>query len=170
VSIEEVYSGIGSNREHIQTQAEIMKSRELIAKLVERMKLAVHPALDPRQKPRSSTFEFSWKKYLPAGWISEDPPISEEAATNAVIDAVASALEVQLVRNSQLIRLSFESPDPAFAATVANTFADLYIENDLDARMAMTQKAAAWLTDRLKTLQRSLEDSERALQEFRDRE
>jgi capsular exopolysaccharide synthesis family protein len=170
VSIEEVYSGISANREHIQTQAEIMKSHELTAKLVRRMKLASHPALDPRQKPPSSTAGFNWKEYVPAGWIPEEPPISEEAATHAAIEAVASGLEVQLVRNSQLIRLSFESPDRVFAATAANSFADLYIENDLEARMQMTQKAAAWLTERLKSLRGNLEAAERALQEFRDRE
>ena len=167
VSIEEVYSGISANREHIQTQAEIMKSRELIAKLVARMKLASHPALDPRQSPGAG---FNWKTYLPAGWLPDELPISEEAATNAAIAAIADGLDVQLVRNSQLIRLSFESPDREFAATVANTFADLYIENDLEARMQMTQKAAAWLTGRLKSLRENLEASERKLQEFRDRE
>lgn len=164
VSIEEVYSGISANREHIQTQAEIMKSRELIAKLVARMKLASHPALDPRQNPAS------WRGYLPASWLPGEPAISEEAATNAAIAAVADGLDVQLVRNSQLIRLSFESQDREFAATVANAFADLYIENDLEGRMQMTQKAATWLTGRLKSLRENLEASERKLQEFRDRE
>jgi len=168
VSIEEVYSGISANREHIQTQAEIMKSRELIAKLVGRMKLSTHPALDPRQNPSGAGF--NWKAYVPASWIPEEPPISEDAATHAAIAAVADGLDVQLVRNSQLIRLSFESPDRVFAATVANSFADLYIENDLEGRMQMTQKAAAWLTGRLKNLRESLEASERKLQEFRDRE
>src|SRR3989338_1087633 len=33
VSIEEVYSGISGTRDHIQTQAEILKSRELASKL-----------------------------------------------------------------------------------------------------------------------------------------
>src|SRR5512143_934544 len=50
VSIEEVYGGISGNREHIQTQLEILKSRELAEKLVKRLKLTTDPAIDPRQK------------------------------------------------------------------------------------------------------------------------
>src|SRR5512139_4025745 len=49
VSIEEVYNSIaGAQREYYQTQFEILKSRELAAKLVRRLKLTEHPALDPR--------------------------------------------------------------------------------------------------------------------------
>ena len=170
VSIEEVYSGMSASRDHIQTQAEIMKSRALIAKLVKRLNLANHPALDPRQRMATPDAGMSWKDYVPAAWVPEEQAVSEEDAVNAATRAVASALEVSLVRNSQLIRLSFESPDRVLAATAANGLADLYIENDLEARVQMTQKVASWLTDRLKSLRENLEASERTLQEFRDRE
>lgn len=170
VSIEEVYSGISASRDHIQTQAEIMKSRVLIAKLVKRLNLATHPALDPRQRSAVSNTGINWKDYVPATWVPNDQAISEEDAVNSAIRAVTSALEVSLVRNSQLIRVSFESFDPSLAATAVNSLAELYIENDLEARVQMTQKVASWLTDRLKGLRENLEISERTLQEFRDRE
>ena len=170
VSIEEVYSGISASRDHIQTQAEIMKARALIAKLVKRLNLATHPVLDPRQRSAASNTGMSWKDYVPAAWVPDEQTISEDDAVNAAIRAVTSALEVSLVRNSQLIRLSFESPDRVLATTAANSLADLYIENDLEARVQMTQKVASWLTDRLKGLRENLDVSERTLQEFRDRE
>ena len=40
----------------------------------------------------------------------------------------------------------------------------------MDARLAMTQKAGAWLTERLTGLRKKLEESEKALQQFRERE
>ena len=84
--------------------------------------------------------------------------------------SVRSSIDVQLVRSSFLIRVSFESSDKALAAKVANTLADVYIENDLEARLQMTQKAGAWLGGRVKGLRDAVEASERALQQFRDRE
>ncbi len=170
VSIEEVYGGISGNRDHIQTQAEILKSRELATKLVKRLKLTTDPAIDPRQRPPALNISIPWQQWIPAGWLSEDPPPSEDEIANAAIAAVLSSLDVQLVRNSFLIKVSFESTDKQLAAKLANTLADVYIENDLEARLQMTQQAASWLTGRVKGLRETLEASERALQQFRDRE
>jgi len=102
--------------------------------------------------------------------LPEEPAPSEKELTNSVIGSVRSDLDVQLVRLSFLIRVSFDSSDKNFAAKVANTLADVYIENDLEARLQMTQKAGAWLSGRVKGLRDAVEASERALQQFRDRE
>ena len=170
VSIEEVYGGVSGNREHIQTQVEILKSRELVEKLVKRLSLTTNPATDPMQKPSALNLAIPWREWIPAGWLPEEPAPSEEALNNSVIGSVASSLDVQLVRSSFLIRVSFESPDKALAAKAANTLAEVYIENDLEARLQMTQKAGSWLSDRVKGLRETVEASERALQQFRDRE
>ena len=77
---------------------------------------------------------------------------------------------VEPVRLSQLIRISFESPDKEFSARVANAVADAFIENDLEARFQMTQKAADWLNSRVAGLRLKLTESEKALQEYRERE
>ncbi|MBE0619349.1 MAG: polysaccharide biosynthesis tyrosine autokinase, partial [Burkholderiales bacterium] len=63
-----------------------------------------------------------------------------------------------------------EAHDPELAAKVANTFAETFIENDLDARYQMTQKASDWLAERLGGLRQKLDASERALQQYRERE
>ena len=170
VSIEEVYSGISGNREHIQTQLEILKSRELVEKLVKRLKLTTDPAIDPRQKPPALNLSIPWRTWIPAGWLPEEAPLSEEAANDQAIRAVQSALDIQLVRLSFLIKVNFESIDKALAAKVANTLADVYIESDLESRLQMTQHASSWLAERVKGLRGTVETSERALQQFRDKE
>lgn len=170
VSIEEVYGGVSGNREHIQTQLEILKSRELAEKLVKRLSLTTDPAIDPRQRPPALNLPIHLRDWIPAGWLPEDSPPSGEALTAAVIRSVQSSLDVQLVRGSFLIKISFESMDKALAAKVANTLAEVYIENDLESRLQMTQKAGAWLADRVKGLRATVETSERALQQFRDKE
>lgn len=170
VSIEEVYGGISGNREHIQTQLEILKSRELAEKLVQRLKLTTDPAIDPRQRPPALNLPIHLRDWIPAGWLPEQPPMSEEALNAAAVGEVMSHLDVQLVRLSFLIKVSFESTDRNLAAKVANTMADVYIENDLESRLQMTQKASAWLAERIKGLRANLDASARALQQFRDKE
>ncbi|NJD34704.1 MAG: polysaccharide biosynthesis tyrosine autokinase [Betaproteobacteria bacterium] len=169
VGIEEVYSSMNSNYEYYQTQVGILKSGELARRVVTKMKLVDHPALDPRQQKDSV---FSLGKLLPASWMGEDgsEKLTPAQLQAAVIGRFMSELTIEPVRNSQLIKISYENPDKEFAATAANLVAEGFIEADMDARLAMTQKAGAWLTERLTGLRKKLEESERALQQFRERE
>jgi polysaccharide biosynthesis transport protein len=168
VSIEEVYNvAAGMNREYYQTQHEILKSRELAASLVRKLKLTEHPAIDPRRQPQPF-----WHAWLPAGFV--DPagatPPAEPEIEQRVIRAVQAALGVQLVRNSQLMRLSFDSTDRELAAQVPNALAEIYIDADLQARMQMTQRAMTFINSQVGDLRTKLRESEQALQAFRDRE
>jgi polysaccharide biosynthesis transport protein len=165
VSIEEVYNSMGGNREYYQTQVEIIKSRELTRKVVERLKLTEHPDYDPRQNKNDGV-----KAWLPMNWFKSKDPISDEQVLRSVIGSFSSDLQVQPVRNSQLVQISFTSPDKELAAKVPNTLADIYIENDLEAKVKMTQKASAWLTSQMGELRTKLEGSERSLQDYRERE
>ena len=175
VSIEEVYAGMSGNREYFQTQAEILKSRELAEKVVAKLKLDTHPEFDPRQQEPPY-----WKTWLAAAGITPErfgfgetelkAPADEAAISKGVIGAVQGRLQVEPVRLSQLIRVSFEAHDPELAAKVANAFAETFIESDLDARYQMTQKASDWLAERLRGLRQKVEASERALQQYREKE
>jgi capsular exopolysaccharide synthesis family protein len=83
---------------------------------------------------------------------------------------VQSRLGVQVVRNSQLARLSFDSTDRGLAAQVPNALAEVYIDADLQARMQMTQRAMTFINGQVGELRKKLKESEEALQAFRDRE
>jgi len=169
VSIEEVYNAAaGMNREFYQTQFEILKSRELAAKLVKKMKLAEHAMFDPRKQAPPW-----WHERLPEGFLtyaSQESAPSSDAIEQRVVRAVQGGLQLQLVRNSQLIRISFESSDKNLAAVVPNELAEIYIDADLESRMQMTQKAMTFLNTQSGELRKKLVDSEHALQAFRERE
>src|SRR5258708_1095868 len=162
VSIEEVYSQGMIQREYYQTQVEILKSEDLARKVVRKLKLASHPDFDPRQEQRS------WYNRIVGS--GDSPTATEEQAENVAIGRVKRGLQVGLVRNSQLAQVSFSTFDRELAAKVPNTVADTYIESDLDARMAMTQKASEWLRERMGELKTKVDTSEKALQDYRDRE
>ncbi len=166
VSVEEVYSGVSANREFFQTQAEIMRSRELVSKVVAKLKLAEHAEFDPRQREPSL-----WEKWTaPLGLEGPKVEITEEAAELRAIGRVLGGLTIEPMKNSHLLRVSFESHDRELAARVANAVADTYIENDLEARFQMTQKATDWLNSRVAGLRQKLSESEKALQAYRERE
>ena len=116
VSIEEVYNAMGGNREYYQTQVEILKSRELARKVVEKLKLTTHRDFDPRKQ------EASVRDYLsPTSWFAEKMPPTEDDILKTVINSVSNDLQIQPVRNSQLVQISFTAYDKALSAKVPNT-------------------------------------------------
>jgi polysaccharide biosynthesis transport protein len=161
---EEVYASVGDSREHFQTQAEILKSRALAVRLVDKLDLTKHREFDPRQTPPSWSDELKRK----IGLGGEQPQWTEEALHKAAVDKLMGHMSIDPVRLSQLIRVHYESSDPQAAAEIANAIAESYIDADMEARDEMNMRASEWLGGRLGGLKKNLEESERALQQYRE--
>ena len=161
VSIEEIYSGVSANREYFQTQVDFLRSRDVGLRVIRQLQLADHPEFDPRQNA-------SWLSGLLQRFSSSEDRNSQQYLEARVLSQYLKQLSVTQMRQSQLIEVAFESPDPDLAARVANAVAEQYIRADLDARFEMTQKANTWLNERLGVLKDRLDQSERAVQRYRD--
>jgi capsular exopolysaccharide synthesis family protein len=162
VSIAEVYTT--NQQQNLQTQSEILRSRKVAERTARELKLWDHPAFDPRQaKP-------SWRAQLMGmfGAKQAKPVWTQENLEKATIGALTGRLVVEPVRNSQLLRVSFESEDPVLAATVINTAVNQYINGDREARMKVAQQVSSYLQERLGSLRENLLKSEQALQAYRE--
>ncbi len=166
VSVEEIYTGLSGNREFFATQSEIIKSRDMAKKVVAKLNLGKNPEFDPRQ--RELTLWQRWGKTI--GMNMDPVQMTDEGADAVAVAQVSSRVSADLVKGSQLVRISFEATDRKLAADVANAFADTFIENDLESRYQVTQKAADWLNGRVAGLRQKLTESEKALQDYRERE
>ncbi|MDP2226537.1 MAG: polysaccharide biosynthesis tyrosine autokinase, partial [Moraxellaceae bacterium] len=166
VTIQEVYGLEGGNKEYLQTQFEIIKSRELAVRVVRQLKLDEHPDFMPKAD-EDEGFSIDWRSWLPKGH-ADNPLPSEDDIFGRVVDRFVKQLTVAPVRNTQLVKISFESFDPKLSAAVSNAMARAYIESQMEARVAMTEQAADWLTSRLGALKESLDASEQKLQAYRE--
>ena len=166
VSIEQVYGLDSSNNEYYLTQFEILKSRKLAEKVIQKYGLVEHPEFN-----RQPVFSFNWREYA-GQYIPELAPgvPTEEQRYQSVVVAFIARLNVSPVRKTQLVNISFEGYSPEFAAQMANALGEAYIESNLEAKLELTVKASSWLNDRLGGLKEKLKESEQRLQEFRDRE
>lgn len=92
---------------------------------------------------------------------------SRRSEMNRVVDTFLDRLDIKQRGESQVIALTFQSADPVTAASAANKLADLYIVEQLEAKFEATQRATEWLNERIDDLRRRVEDSERAVAEYR---
>lgn len=166
VSIEEIYGLNSSNTEYYLTQFEIIKSRKIAEDVIRTLNLVEHAEFN-----REPTVTFNWRE-LAAGFLpdlaAKEP--SEEDVFQGVVDAFIGRLSIAPVRKTQLVKISFDAYDPKFAATIANSVGEAYINNNLEAKLELSLKATTWLNGRLGGLKGSLSASEKNLQAFRNRE
>ncbi|MBS1209290.1 MAG: polysaccharide biosynthesis tyrosine autokinase [Proteobacteria bacterium] len=165
LSIEDVYSGVSQDKEHYQTQVEILKSREVATRVVKGLRLWEYPEFDPRKAEDGSLAKF--KASLGIGAVKQ--AWTEERLIDAALGAFSKQLSVEPVRLSQLVKVSFEANDKKLSSLVANAVAEAYINSDREARFKMTQQANTWLQDRTQSLRDKLQASEQALQTYRDK-
>ena len=170
-SIEDVYSGVTPGREHLVTQAEVMKSREVATRVVKKLKLAENPDFDPRQA-RPPLWGKLIEEYVPfaAELVPGPPQMDGSKAESEALRALVDRLQVEPVRQSNVVRVSIESADPALAAQIVNAVAEAYIQADMDSRLHMTQNAGKWINERTMELRARLEASEKQLQAYREKE
>ena len=93
-----------------------------------------------------------------------------EAPLSAKTELVRQGLVIEPVRNSRLVKIDFDSADPQFSAQVANTLAEAFIASGLERRFGASSYAKSYLEGQLKSVKAKLEDSERQLVAFAQRE
>lgn len=171
VSIEEVY-GVGSaNREYLKTQFEMLKSKALAESVVSILALDEHPYyLQLINKKGLISSSLGAMKVLVG---LDDIDVPEQSARNKkekIADLISRSLSVVPIRGTQLVKLSYESTNPALSAQVVNAFANQYIRTHLDAKADISQRAIGMLSERLEGLEEKLQTSELALTEYREKE
>jgi capsular exopolysaccharide synthesis family protein len=97
-------------------------------------------------------------------------PIYKEKDREKIIESLQKILIIKSVSQTQIVAISFESTDPKLAAAVPNTLAEVYIESDFDAKLKIANQTTAWLTTRLDKIRNQLQQSERRLQNYMERE
>jgi polysaccharide biosynthesis transport protein len=78
-------------------------------------------------------------------------------------------LTVDPVKNTRLVMVKFDDPDPAVAAEVANAVAVEFVRYSLEAKNKVAQEALVWLNEQLVTLRSQTQQSSKALQAYQAR-
>ncbi|MFK8030326.1 MAG: GumC family protein [Gammaproteobacteria bacterium] len=165
VSIEEVYGVDTRHQNYYNTQAEILKSRSIAAKVIE-----AEGAPPPVAPSGLDKISFDWRSILP--FKPPEPPGGTVAPDKleSDIENYLDGLWISPVRGTQLVEVSYVSQDPRLAAAYANSHSAAYIDSILEARLSVTQSASSWMGTRVEELRENLQNSEAQLQAFREQE
>ena len=187
VDVEAVLSGLPPDTETINSEIEVLRSRQLARRVVKRLGLDEDPEFNPALRKSSlwsRITKLDFRGILPSRMIGgeADPtadrdPVTGKAAISdekseieaaAVVDAFLESVSVRAVLRSWVIEISVDSTIPKKSERIANTVADFYIVEQLEAKFEATRVATKWLSGRLSNLRGQLEISERAVERYRN--
>jgi capsular exopolysaccharide synthesis family protein len=158
VELQQVLPDLPTDGAALDTEVEVLKSRALAEKVVERLNLDRDPEFDGALRP--SLF----------GRRAAAPSASPEALSRrheAAVTRVAARLKVKRLGFTYVIALSFTSASADKAAAIANAFTAAYLQQQLDAKSAAARRASDWLSARLGGLRVQVEAAERAVERYK---
>jgi len=92
-----------------------------------------------------------------------DPLQTDSAHTSALLGMYRGSLHVSLIPNTRIIEIHYNSTDPQLAASVVNTLASTYVEQNFKTKFESTMQASDWLSKQLVDLQMKVESSQEKL-------
>lgn len=130
---------------NLATQVEIIKSDRVAQKVVKNLKLDEDPTA--KEQWLAST---QGKGRLEV-WLA---------------NGLTRGLSALASRDSTIISISFTAADPVFAATVANAFAQAYIDATIELKVEPARQFARWFGEQGKSLRENLEKAQAQITAF----
>jgi succinoglycan biosynthesis transport protein ExoP len=163
-TLQELFQVENISDTYLETQYRILKSENLARRVIALLRLdRVAEFSSPAQAPATNQKQDAStpQVFAVAGTIPRNADIDNELLTK-----FQKRLDVEPLKRSRLVEVSFESNDRNLAAQVVNTLASTYIQQNLEARWDASQKATEWLSQQLLDMKAKLEHSEDDLQQY----
>ncbi len=160
--------GIDYSYDFYKTQYQLLRSKALAKRIVEQLGLESSSQFQAKEKP---SFFRDIKNFFLGNDESSSSRTAKPTSSESLAYLLLANLSVEPIKDSQLINISFDSPNPELAAKVVNTLAKSFIDMSMERRFENVSYAKTFLNDRIKQVRANLEESEKKLVEYaRDRE
>lgn len=130
---------------YMATQTEIIQSQNVALKVVDTLKMVQAPAV--REQFADATG-------------------GEGDIRHWLADLLMQNLDVRPSREATLINIGYKGTDPQFAATVANAFAQAYIQTNLELRVEPARQTTVWFDTQIKQLRDNVEKAQAKLSAY----
>jgi succinoglycan biosynthesis transport protein ExoP len=155
----------------LETEIQIMRSRELVEQVIEQLGLDRLPDFNPLLQPPSPLQAFkAWLLGLVKPWLPAGDPVDDMVAISPLTPAIEQFLqnlETVPIGHSQVIAVSLRSTNRARVADAVNALAAAYLSVQTMARRELMARVGADLEAHTEGLAERVRASEQALEEFR---
>jgi succinoglycan biosynthesis transport protein ExoP len=165
------FGDMGTDNATILSEVEVLRSEKVIGAVVDRLNLST-PLSDSTVSQNIVWRFLSWISRafsLEAGKDRSIATLEEDALAGRklAIQRTIKGLEIKRLGLTYILSIQYTSPSPGLAAQVANTFASVYIDEQVALRFASANQAREWLKERIDELTKEAQAADLQVQQFR---
>ncbi|SHM69528.1 capsular exopolysaccharide family [Roseovarius litoreus] len=172
--LESVVSGLSGDTSEVNSEVEILRSRILLGRVVDRLDLESDPEFNAslREPGLLDNVKSSVIGGIKAaiGQTEQEPSLTPEQQAirthDNVVSALLSKMQVSNIRQSLVFQIQVETTDPQKSADIADAIAEEYTSSQRDVKYEATEQASEWLSERVAELKLELEEAEQEVARF----
>jgi len=162
--LDSLVPGITDEDAEMNSQIEVIKSRQLIGKVVQDLNLVNDPEfVSSLREPSYIAKAIKWLK-TQIGTKSEAKEIDP---LNSAVDQLTKNLQAIVLPKTHVFKIRIETQDPEKSVLIVNALARAFVDDQVISKTKSTDKAAGWLEDKVNELEVSLNAAEAKAADFR---
>ncbi|PIR01143.1 MAG: hypothetical protein COV66_03090 [Nitrospinae bacterium CG11_big_fil_rev_8_21_14_0_20_45_15] len=174
VSMKEVMAGDTAFQDFYKTQYELLQSRSLAKSVIQKLGLETHPEFALSKEELSEVSDLPGVFRIIQAKLKEMGirfRVTEEKNPpnpyTLIVNKFLRHLHIIPIRNSRVVDVAYEGQSPELIAQIANTTAEMYIQQNVTQRSSAEENASVWLEKRIVETRLKLEEAELKLQKYK---
>ena len=147
LTIEDLFGIDASDQEFLQTQYELLKSRDLMARVIQESQLLSDP------------------DFYPPG-IKGKTAEDVKKITESMVGAVQANLDISPKHGTSLVDISYVATSPRLAQRVSEGVAESFMRRNTDQKYESVRQASEFLSHQIEQIQEDIESTRRAIQQY----
>ncbi len=147
LTVEDLFGIEASDQEFLQTQYELLKSRDLMARVIQDWQLLSDPDF-----------------YAPG--IKGKSAEEVKKIRESMVGGVQGGLEITPMRGTSLVQISYVATSPPLAQRVAEGVAESFMRRNTDQKFESVRQASEFLTHQIDQIKEDIEATRRSIQQY----
>ena len=180
ISMAEAQGFVRWDPDFLETQFQIIRSKPVALKVVERLGLATRYAswyLKSDDELSTKQKILVWARESLRVFSESDAPVDDntigagrQSDEDIIVELLLANLKITPTKDSHIVNMSYEFSSPVVAAMVVNAFTRAYIEELLEMRLKATGYTVEWMTKKADEQRKRLESAEKELNGYMRRQ
>ena len=147
LTVEDLFGIEASDQEFLQTQYELLKSRDLMARVIQESQLLSDPDFYPPGIKNRSAEEV-------------------KKIRDGMVGAVQGGLTIEPLHGTSLVNISYVALSPRLAQRVAEGLAESFMRRNTDQKYESVRQASEFLTHQIDQIQEDIEATRHTIQQY----